>query len=123
MTACYCDYDPAEAYWATRPIARKEHQCDECNRQIKPGERYERVRMIGDGCPATAKTCVYCLAMRDLVESRIDCFCWVHYAMLEDLTETVKNCDNIPGLHMALGRIVMEKKRAEKRYHENRREK
>lgn len=112
MTACYCDYEPADAYWASRPIARKAHRCDECGGKIECGERYERVRAIWDGYPDTVKTCVYCLAMRDLVESRMECFCWAHHNLLEDLIETVRDSDDIHGLQMAVGRIMVERNHA-----------
>lgn len=110
---CYCDYERPDCYWSSRPLARKEHRCEECGRRIQPGERYERVRMItrGDG-PWTCKTCLYCLAMRDLVESRAECFCWAHGNLVEDIRGTVDNLRyEIPGLAMAVGRIAVESKR------------
>lgn len=84
MTECYCDYNPAEVYWAKRPIARTIHKCNECSGTIQPSERYERVRAKWDGEMVTVNTCVYCLALRDLIESRAACFCWAHGAMIED---------------------------------------
>ncbi len=111
MNACYCDYDLPQAVWETRPIARKEHKCTECGGKIKPGERYERVRGIWDiRHPETYKTCVYCLAIRDLVESKVDCFCWCYTQMLNEVQEQIN--DDIPGLRFEVGRIVVERNRS-----------
>ena len=107
---CYCDFTLATAYWATRPVARTEHRCNECGHKILPGERYERVRAIHDGEPHTVRTCVHCLALRDLIESRASCWCWEHTGMIEDAKEWLSECD-IPGMRMAAGRILVEAKR------------
>lgn len=110
MTGCYCDYDPVDAYWASRPIARKSHRCDECSRTIQPGERYERVRGIWSGFPAVFKTCVWCLAARDLVTSSLQCFCWSHQSLTEDISNVLQDT-KVPGLKMAVGRLAVERKR------------
>lgn len=112
MTVCYCDYEPAQLYSETRPIARKEHKCCECGRKIRPGERYERVYGIWDNGPETYKTCVYCLGLRDTAESRLDCLCWQHGNMLEDVIEAIRDTAYaIPGLAMAAGRWIVEGRR------------
>lgn len=112
MSSCHCD-NSAEVYWPTRPIARKAHCCDECGRQIQPGERYERVRSIWSGYPPqTLRTCVYCLGVRDSVEAVAECFCWSHGHMLEDAIEWVREESyRIPGLAMRVGRWLVEGKR------------
>jgi len=107
---CYCDYTPASVYWPSRPIARKPHRCEECGREIRRGERYERVRGIWDGHPDTFCTCVYCLAIRDLIEARAKCWCWEHGNMIEQAMDWLRD-DDTPGIHMAAGRLIIEAKR------------
>jgi hypothetical protein len=113
MTTCYCDTDgQASVYWPSRPIARKAHRCDECGRQIQPGERYERVRAVWDGDPQTCRTCVYCLGVRDSVDAVAQCFCWTHSYMLEDAMDWVReNKRRTPGIAMRVGRWIVEGKR------------
>jgi hypothetical protein len=111
MTSCYCE-NPAEVYWATRPLSRTAHRCDECGRQIQHGERYERVRAVWDGKFQTYLTCVYCLGVRDSIEAVAQCFCWYHGNMLEDAKEWVRDeAYRIPGLAMRVGRWIVEGKR------------
>jgi len=114
MSSCYCDYaDQPNAYWSRRPKARKVHPCYECGGQILPGERYERVRAVyaGEG-PITMRTCVHCLAARDMVKERVPCFCWQHGSMLDDLKQTLlDDGENLPGLRMAVGRVLVEARR------------
>lgn len=109
MTACFCDYDnePAKAYWSSRPLARKAYRCDECGGEVLPGERYERVRAIWDR-PETARTCVYCLAARDLCVSHMRCFCWAHFSLRDDIGYALEGAP--PGLRFALGRLELERR-------------
>ena len=44
----------------TRPVARKEHACNYCDRGIAVGTRYRRCFMLIDGEPWTEKTCREC---------------------------------------------------------------
>jgi len=115
ISDCYCDFDFAEilrSYNATRPIARKEHICEECGRKIRPGERYEHVSGVCDQGWKTFKTCIYCLGLRDTAESRIECLCWAHGTMREDVIESVRDVAfRIPGLSMAIGRWIVEGRR------------
>lgn len=104
---CYCDYEPSEFYKATRPRARKSHECDECLGIIHTGERYERVFAVSNGDVDTAKTCVRCLALRDYIESIARCFCWRHGCMLEDAQEWARGV-TMPGVRMAVGRFLIE---------------
>lgn len=112
MISCSCDYDPPVFYHAARPLARVSHKCHECERTIQPGERYERVRAMWEDEPVTLKTCVYCLAMRDLVDCRAECFCWAHGNLVVDIKCLTDELPDGTGLRMAVGRIVIERKRA-----------
>ena len=107
--ACFCDYDPPDAYWEKRPIARKTHRCNECATTIHTGERYEMVDSLSDGHFSRFRTCVFCLAIRDMMTARCCCFCWAHENMLEDVRgELAYNGYKMPGLAMATGRIMIE---------------
>jgi hypothetical protein len=46
-------------------VARKEHKCCECNRDIKIGEEYEYIHGLWDGEFNTFKTCLGCQRLRD----------------------------------------------------------
>ncbi len=114
MTACYCDVgDWPRLYAASRPLSRVAHKCSECGRKIQLGERYERVRAIwGDDPPVTVKTCVYCLAMRDMLEAHAKCFCWMHHSLRDDIQSWVdENWWQAEGMAFALGRIEIERRR------------
>jgi len=64
------------------PVARKEHTCGECGREIVPGENYERYEGIFDGHIDTHKTCLDCVSVRDAF------FCsWIYGNIWEDLRE------------------------------------
>jgi hypothetical protein len=89
---CYCDYDPADVYDAKRiNSARKPHKCEECGRQINPGEPYESAFMIYDGCANTYPTCQHCLALRNFVQISIPCFCWAHGRMHDDARACIED--------------------------------
>lgn len=44
----------------TRPKARKQYRCDECNDLIVPGEKYRRDFMVWEGEANTAIVCAEC---------------------------------------------------------------
>ena len=58
--ACWCDIDPVDVYEVRRPVARKEHRCDECRETIRPGTRYARVNSLCDGSWVHATRCTPC---------------------------------------------------------------
>lgn len=113
MNACDCDYgEPPEFCRVARPVARKSHRCGECSRVIEAGERYENICGKWEGVIDTCKTCVFCLALRDYLEGRLHCFCWTYSNLLEDAVQTVRDIrDEYPGLAMATGRLIVERKR------------
>ena len=89
--ACYCDYgDPPQAYSATRHKARRAYRCEECMRQIAPGEQYERAAALYDGAWDVMRTCCRCLDARDYITAHAPCFCWLHGSMLDDAKSTLE---------------------------------
>lgn len=81
---CYCDYDPATVYRASRHTARKQYRCEECRREIKPGEKYEYVFAVWDGSASHVRTCSHCITARQWVKNNVPCLCWSHSNMLND---------------------------------------
>ncbi|WP_041066129.1 hypothetical protein [Thiolapillus brandeum] len=113
METCYCDYEPASVYEATEVQARKPHQCEECNRTIHPGEKYERVKGIWDGTPGTYNTCRECLALRQFIKAHIPCFCWAHGRMIDDAREVVEEYGwKTTGLRFGAARRLIEIRKA-----------
>lgn len=57
-------------YNETYPVARKSHQCDACQREIRAGDQYARVFVLFDGTSETFKRCLRCqhihLHLRDI---------------------------------------------------------
>lgn len=106
MSACYCDYEPAELYWPRISRSRVERRCDECNKPIRVGERYERVRARWEGDWGTFCTCARCLALRDYVTAHVPCVCWAHGNLLEDCMATVEDWSSeAPGLWFGAARL------------------
>lgn len=66
--------------------ARKAHKCQECMRQIRPGERYHREVFLGDDrAPETWKTCEHCMVAREWL--RCECGGWIYGGVEEDVAE------------------------------------
>lgn len=79
------DGEPAAFYARAFPKARKTHKCDECGREIAPGELYERVAAKWEGEITTLATCAHCQEARLWLE--VVCEGWLHGGVLEDLSE------------------------------------
>ena len=88
--ACYCDYESPSVFHEETRMARKPHKCSECGSTIRPGEMYEHVQGIWNGCPETYKTCPHCLGFREYVMAHVPCFCLEYGNMLEGATETLR---------------------------------
>lgn len=60
--ACECDFDgePVDACNIVHRKARIEHQCDECERIIKPKEKYYYTTFCSYGKWDSTKRCVQC---------------------------------------------------------------
>jgi hypothetical protein len=87
---CYCDYDPAEFYFARIRTARKQHKCEECAEPILPGDKYEAVIGKWDGFISTFKTCERCVDIRTWTKNNVPCLCWAHGNTIEDCWEAVQ---------------------------------
>jgi hypothetical protein len=71
----------------TNPVARIEHKCGECNRVIKPGEKYERASGCWDGRLETHKTCGDCLSIR----ASFFCAGWAYGGLWEMLGDHIND--------------------------------
>lgn len=99
MNECFCDYDQPTFYHAAIRKARKEHQCKECWRTIKAGEKYEHVRGKWDGEVGTFDTCEHCLALKDWVKAHVPCFCFEHGNIRDGAIEAAQEfAHEAPGL-------------------------
>ena len=77
---CDCYENPMVRGTTTYPRARKIYRCDECLRNITPGEYYERTSGIWEESGGgTFRTCGDCTALRDKLN--IDCY---SFGMLVD---------------------------------------
>lgn len=87
---CYCDYgEPSDVYCVKTVKAIKPHKCYECHKEIQPGEVYEHVSSLYDGCWTVSKTCPRCLDARNYITAHAPCFCWMHGSLLDDARDTV----------------------------------
>lgn len=57
--------DPIQCHSSERRTARKHHKCNECYRQVAPGEQYEEVKFLCEGSWFRHKTCSDCLSLRE----------------------------------------------------------
>lgn len=87
--------------------ARKTHRCDECSRDINPGERYECASGLmdteGNVYSYTCKTCAHCLAARTWLY--MVCRGALYEGVLEDLIEHWD--EGPPYRTMTLGRLIV----------------
>lgn len=83
---CMVDYaDHPEFYSHSVRKAKKSHICDECGREILPGERYDYASGKADGEMWFAKTCIHCTAVSEWL--RVVCGGVCHHAVYDDLKE------------------------------------
>lgn len=68
-----------------RPLAKREHRCDECGRTIAPGEPYLREAFRWDGQFKSHKTCKHCEIARDWLARQ--CGGWLYGCVEEDIRE------------------------------------
>lgn len=54
------------------------------------------------------------MAQRDLIEAVADCFCWQHGNLLDDIQCWLDDTE-IPGIRMAIGRLMIERKHEEQK--------
>jgi len=62
-------YRPS-VFCAHNRTAHKVHRCDECYRNIEPGEKYSEERGLWDSEWSTWKTCSDCLSVREAMFSQ-----------------------------------------------------
>jgi hypothetical protein len=88
---CIVDYDDGErpefVHFET-PKARRHHRCCECQGQILPGRKYERMVGKWDGEFASFKTCLPCVEIRNKMVCSYDIG-----AMWENIMDTIGQND------------------------------
>ncbi|MHC1701784.1 MAG: hypothetical protein AB9900_12585 [Humidesulfovibrio sp.] len=88
---CSYDYSDCNMPTATREglrTARKAHKCGECRETIQPGEQYRYESGIWDGEPASFKTCLDCLDLRN----QFCCQGWEYGRVREMIREEIDEC-------------------------------
>ena len=82
------DGEQAQVFRSKDRIAKKEHRCCECGRQILIGEKYRYESGVWGYGPDSHKTCLDCISVRDVF------FCsWTFGAIWEDMHELVLDYD------------------------------
>lgn len=84
--------------------ARKSHRCDECYRQILPGETYNWFTGYINGGFDVYKTCRHCQIAKDWLKK--ECSGYVFTLVQEDIVEHFRE-----GYGFAVGRIAIGMKR------------
>ena len=110
---CYCDCGPAPLlYDKVWRRARKSHRCYECGSEIPPGEEYEDLTAVWERADGLQRirTCADCVELRDAMDT-MDCFCWCHGSLLDDVQNQFVEADFPPALRFNLLRVVAEHRR------------
>ena len=82
---CDSNHDPCRIYNEKMVMARKVHECCECEEKIVPGDHYIRIEILDhDECWMRYKICIPCLAIgMDLASG---------YWFFGQLRECIKEC-------------------------------
>ncbi len=83
------DYEIAECFFESSPIAKKPHKCCECGRIIEPGEKYIRESGKWTGEFSVYKTCIDCFSVRE------EMFCegYLYTTLWENVCEYLRDVD------------------------------
>jgi hypothetical protein len=71
MSCCYYSADLPKVFRSVEVVARKQHTCCECGRDITKGSTYENVTGLWDDFWQTYKTCETCADLRTSVEASV----------------------------------------------------
>lgn len=103
--------DRPDIYQSEIRTARKEWQCDECGRKIKPGEPYHKASMLYERHWSDWRICRHCrVAAAWLIEN---CGGFLHAGVLEDLYE---HASEYPSIAAGILRIKVGAQRAWRRF-------
>lgn len=81
--------------------ARQAHKCQECYRDIMPGEKYLHESLLADGRISTHKTCRHCRVARQWLND--ECGGWIYGFVGDDLREHVdEDCRGLYGKAVAM---------------------
>ena len=75
-------------------MARKQHKCTECNREIATGESYHTEAYRFDGGVRRHKTCAHCMVARAWLQD--ECGGWVYGGIEEDMAEHASEHYGLP---------------------------
>lgn len=75
--------------------AKTKHVCQECFREVLPGEKYYKENMVYEGRFHRHKTCAHCYPIRDVImESCINDGLFYYGGLSEDLHEIIGNINS-----------------------------
>lgn len=86
----YADEGAFSVYRASRPVARKEHRCEECGRTIPKGERYFYAFGVTDGYGCSFYYCAHCEVACDWLAKNCGGFIHGGNAVTEDIHEHIE---------------------------------
>src|SRR5271167_2541790 len=69
---CSTDYDLAEPYSEKIVTAKKDHECTECHRIIKTGEKYQYIWGVWARKTNTFKSCRHCIIPQEWLRAECD---------------------------------------------------
>lgn len=104
---CMVDDSESCSFWDEESRkAKKLHKCNECGRQIAPGEIYLYCKWIYDGDWGTSKMCAHCEVAAEWL--RINCGGFVTHNIYEDISEHVDEYAYLGWRYLAgLGRLTI----------------
>jgi len=90
-----------EVWQESHRKARKQHQCQECGRTIKPGERYMFIFTVFEGEARGNKVCAHCEIACDWLRS--NCGGYMLHAVEEDIDQHVEEYRRMDIARLAVG--------------------
>jgi hypothetical protein len=96
----YCD-ERATVLHEQNRVARKQHKCSECQRQILTGEQYMHEAIVNDSSVDIFRTCEHCQVVREWLSE--ECGGWAYGGVEEDIREHFYEGYGLPVGRLAAG--------------------
>ena len=100
----YADEDGGTSLGDETRKAKKAHRCDDCFRDISPGETYRIGKWASGGSVSTFKMCSHCRVAAEWLQGNCGGYLWG--GILEDISEHVEEYRGVyPGVARDLKRL------------------